>query len=200
MTENKCYPLDLVVSVEDFMNCGWKEVLANTSRKGYLEMWQAFSVSARSAMEEGRKEDGKVLWLLGDACSMMLVPASGNEPFKPMAVLQGRRSAVPDDLTDSDISFFSEIIDLIDDARLKARLADLCWLKQKPKSIDYALKAIDAYSAIPLDKEAWAHDGRECWERAISLAMMLRSGAGDRIQKLGGYQLVQEFVERVEGG
>ncbi len=182
--ENARYPSGLIVSAEDFMNCGWKEVLGQTSREGYFEMWQAFSASARSAMEEKRTEHGKVLWLLADACSMNLVPTSHNEPFQPMAVFSGCRSAVPDDLTDSDISFFSEIIELIDDAWLKARLADLCWLKQRPKEITHAISAIDAYSTIPLDKETWVHDGRECWERATSLARILGTGAGDRVQKL----------------
>lgn len=180
--ESQRYPVDLIVSAHDFTNCGWKEVLDQTSREGYSAMWQAFSASARTAMEEGRKEHGKVLWLLADASSMMLAPASQNEPFKPIAVFHDRRSVIPDDLTDSDIGFFSEVIDLIDDAWLKARLADLCWLKQKPKVVAHALVAIDAYRTIPLDTETWVRGGRECWERAISLARMVKAGAGDRLQ------------------
>ena len=182
--ENERYPLDLIVTAHDFMNCGWMEVLSQTSREGYPAMWTAFSDSARLAMAEERKEQGKVLWLLADATSMMLVPKSKNEPFKPYAVLDGRRSAIPDDLADSDINFFSEIIDLIDDVWLKARLADLCWLKRKPKEITHAIEAIDAYKSVSLDTETWVRGGRECWERAISLARMLRDGAGDRLQQM----------------
>ncbi len=181
--ENQRYPVDLIVSAHDFTNCGWKEVLDQTSREGYSAMWQAFSAAARTAMEEGRIEHGKVLWLLADATSMMLVPASQNEPFKPIAVFHDRRSVIPDDLTDSDIGFFSGVIDLIDDAWLKARLADLCWLKQKPKAVAHALAAIDAYRTIPLDTETWVRGGRECWERAISLTRTLKAGAGDRLKQ-----------------
>ncbi|HBO8906751.1 TPA: DUF4209 domain-containing protein [Pseudomonas aeruginosa] len=182
--ENQRYPVDLIVSAEDFTNCGWKEVLDQTSREGYSAMWQALSASARTAMEEGRNEHGKVLWLLADASSMMLVPASQNEPFRPIAVFHDRRSVIPDDLTESDIAFFSEVVDSIDDAWLKARLADLCWLKRKPKSVAHALAAIDAYRVIPLDTETWVRGGRECWGRAISLARMLKAGAGDRAQQM----------------
>lgn len=182
--ENERYPVDLAVSADDFASCGWKEVLDQTSREGYSAMWQAFSAAARTAMEEDRKEHGKVLWLLADACSMMLVPASQNEPFKPIAVFHDRRSVIPDDLTDSDIGFFSEAIDLIDDAWLKARLADLCWLKRKPKVVTHALAAIDAYRTIPLDTKTWVRGGRECWERAISLGRMLKAGSGDRLQQM----------------
>jgi hypothetical protein len=188
--ESAHYPVDLIVSVDDFANCGWNEVLEQTSREGYSAMWQAFSAAARTAMDEGRKAHGKVLWLLADACSMMLVPASQNEPFKPIAVFHDRRSVIPDDLTESDFEFFSAVIDSTDDVWLKARLADLCWLKQKPKVVGHALAAIDAYRTIPLDTETWVRGGRECWERAISLARMLKTGAGDRLQKMEAAILV----------
>ncbi|SBP89277.1 DUF4209 domain-containing protein [Thiomonas delicata] len=188
--ENERYPVDLTVSVDDFANCGWKEVLEQISREGYSAMWQAFSAAARTAMDEGRKTHGKVLWLLADACSMMLVPSSHNEPFKPIAVFHDRRSVIPDDLTESDFEFFSLVLDSTDDLWLKARLADLCWLKQKPRVVDHALAAIDAYLTIPLDIETWVRGGRECWERAISLARMLKAGAGDRLQKMEAAILV----------
>ena len=184
MIENERYPADLVVSADHIANCGWKAVLDQTSREGYSAMWQAFSAAARTAMDEGRKEHGKVLWLLADACSMMLVPASQNEPFKPIAVFHDRRSVIPDDLSDSDIAFFSQIVDVVDDDWLRARMADLCWLKQKPKVVAHALTAIDAYRTIPLDTETWVRGGRECWERAVILARMLKAGAGDRLQQL----------------
>lgn len=182
--ENQRYPADLIVSAQDFADCGWKEVLEQTSREGYSAMWQAFSAAARAAIEQGRIAQGKALWLLADACSMMLVPASQNEPFKPIAVFHDRRSVTPDDLTDSDIAFFSEIVDSTDDEWLKARLADLCWLKRKPKAVAHALAAIDAYRTIPLDSETWVRGGRECWERAISLVRMLKAGAADRLQQM----------------
>lgn len=182
--ENERYPVDWVVSAEDFASCGWKAVLDQTSREGYPAMWQAFSSAARTALDEGRREHGKALWLLADACSMMLVPASQNEPFKPFAVFHDRRSVIPDDLSDSDIEFFAQIVDAVDDDWLRARLADLVWLKGKPRNPTFALKVIDAYRTIPLDAETWVRGGRECWERAVSLTRMLKAGAGDRLQQL----------------
>lgn len=182
--ENERYPVDLIVSADDFANCGCREVLVQTSREGYSARWQAFSAAARTAMKEGRKEHGKVLWLLADACSMMLVPTSQNEPFKALAVFYDRRSVIPDDLTETDIAFFSEIIDAVGDVWLRARLADLCWLKHKPKVVAHALTAIDAYRAIPLDTETWVRGGRECWERGVNLAWMLKAGAGDRLRQM----------------
>ena len=181
---NERYPQDLAVSLQDFEASGWKEAIAQATREGYTAMWQALSVAARSAIGQGRVEHGKVLWLLADACSMMLSPSSQNEPFKPFAVLHDRWSVIPDDLPDTDITFFAAIVDAVDDNWLKARLSDLLWLKHKPRNLAFALKAIDAYRRLPLDTDTWMHGGRECWPRAISLARMLKGGAGDRLQQM----------------
>lgn len=178
------YPADLVLTMQDFANCGWKEVLTNSNREGYSSMWQAFSSAARQALDEGRQSHGKALWLLADACSMMLSPKSVNEPFKPFMVMEGRRSVIPDDLPEADTAFFAQIVDGMDDPWLKARLADLIWLKGRPRDVKFALAAIDAYQSIPLDTETWVRGGHECWERAISLARMLKAGSGDRLREM----------------
>jgi hypothetical protein len=91
---------------------------------------------------------------------MMLSPKSINEPFKPFMVMEGKRSVIPDDMSDSDIVFFSQIVDEVDDLWLKARLSDLVWLKQKPRDVRFALLAIDAYRSIPLDTDTWVRGGR----------------------------------------
>ena len=178
------FPADLVVTAADFDTSRWRDVLKATTREGYSSMWQAFSAAARTAIAEGRAVHGKVLWLLADACSMSLSPGSPNEPFRPFMVMEGKRSVIADDLADADIAFFAQIVDRIDDVWLKARIADLVWLKQKPREVKYPLAAIDAYRAIPLAVDMWVRGGHECWERAISLARMLREGAGDRLNEM----------------
>ena len=173
---------ELVLTVEDFSSCGWKTVLAEADRKDYFSMFSAFSVAAKQATDENRQTHSKALRLLAKACSMMLSPNSLNEPFKPSIVFPDRRSTIPDDLSETDIAFFAEIVDTIDDPWLKARLADLVWLKQRESR--FALMAIDAYRAIPLSSETWLRDGDKCWERAIVLARMLGKGAGDRLAQI----------------
>jgi len=178
------YSADLIVTKQDFVECDWKSSLADKECEGYSSMWQAFSSAARKASDDNRSPHEKALWLLADACSMMLSPKSLNEPFKPFMAMEGRRSVIPDDLSESDIAFYAEIVDAIDDVWLKARVADLVWLKQRPRNVRFALAAIDAYRLIPLDAETWVRGGRECWERAISLARMLKAGAGTRLTEM----------------
>lgn len=181
---DKRYPADLVVTEQDFRDSGWKDVLSKASREGYLSMWQSFSAAARQAMDEGRESQGKVLWLLADACSMMLAPNSINEPFKPYMVMEGGRSVIPDDLSENDVAFYAQVVDVTDDPWLKARLSDLAWLKQTKRDVRFSLAAIDAYRSIALDTKTWARGGRECWARAIQLARMLRAGAGNRVAEI----------------
>jgi len=183
MSEER-YPAELAVAKQDFDDCGWKEALSHASQDGYSSMWQALSAAARQAMKEGREKDGKVLWLLADACSMKLAPTSMNTPFKPLMVMEGRRSAHPEDFSESDVTLFAEIVDSVDEVWLKARLADLVWFKQPKREVRFALAAIDAYRLIPLDTQTWVRGGRECWARAIQLARMLKAQAGGRLAEI----------------
>jgi len=181
---NERYPADTAIDKSDFDKEHCQRILHDSTGDGYTSIYDAFSKSARKSLGDGNPKQAKIYWLLSDACSMMLSSDSKNEPFKPFAVFHDRRSAIADDFSAEDISFFSEIVTEVTDIRLKARLADLAWLKASKKDLNNALVAIDAYRQIPLDTETWVRDGRECWYRALSLAAMLRAGAGNRIQEM----------------
>jgi len=164
------YPTDLAIDKKDFESSGWRNAFDKVSREDYSSLWQALSSAARTAINAQEVRQGKVLWLLADACSMRLVPGSLNNPFQPFMVIEDKRSATPDDLDGSDISFFRDIYGEIDNPWLRARISDLVWVKAQPRDVNAALAAIDAYRQIPLDFETWIRNGRECWERAIELA------------------------------
>lgn len=181
---NERYPADTTIDKSDFDKEHCQRILDDSTGDGYTSIYDAFSKSARKSLEDGNPKQAKIYWLLSDACSMMLSSDNKNEPFKPFAVFHDRRSAIADDFSAEDISFFSEIVSEVTDIRLKARLADLAWLKASKKDLNNVLVAIDAYRQIPLDTETWIRDGRECWYRALSLAAMLRAGAGNRIQEM----------------
>lgn len=181
---NERYPSDTEINADDFDKENCQRILNEASCERYTSKYDAFSKAARNALEAGNPKQAKIYWLLSDACSLMLSPENKNEPFKPFAVFQNRRSAIIDDFSLEDIYFFSEIIPDVTDVRLKARLADLAWLKASPRNINHAFTAIDSYRQIPLDEETWVREGKECWYRAIDLARMLGGGSGDRIRQM----------------
>lgn len=175
------YPSDLKITVEDFRRSGWKDAIGSIKRQGYWSLWQAFSAAATDAIEEGKVQEGKVLWLLADACSMKLNCSSVNEPFNAMLITHEGRSALPQDFAAEDVTVFAEAVEEVENVWLKARLCDLVWHLKRPRDSKFALMAIDAYIAIPLNIGSWVEDGSSSWDRAITLGKMLRSGAGSRI-------------------
>lgn len=178
------YPTNLTIIREDFESSEWRNVLESTSRQDYSSRWHAFSNAARTAINNEDFRRGKVLWLLADACSMRLVPGSLNNPFRPFMVMERQRSVIPDDFERDDIVFFSDIYGEVDDPWLKARLADLVWVRAQPRNAFAALAAIDAYRQIPLDSETWIRNGRECWERGIELAKWLKDKASLTLKEI----------------
>ena len=192
------YQEDLILTSEDFFGCGWKEVLTGSDREKYFFISQAFFAAAEQAIDEDRQSHGKVLSLLARACSMKFSPDSVNEPFKPFTVLNGQRSIIPDILSETDIAFFAQIVDEIDDScpkvhLLKARLADLVWLLQHPRNVKFALAAIDSYRSIQLDKETWRRGGDKCWQRAIKLTCLLKEGASERLAEMEA-SIIEAFM------
>jgi len=148
-------------------------------------MWHALSNAARAASEAGAHERSKVLWLLADATSMRLTSESANQPFSAMSVFGDKRTTLPEDFTDADIDFFHDVVPLVTNSRLQARLADLVWLrKHSPRVPDMAVAAIDAYRLLPLELHSWLRDGRESWSRALHLSRNLRATAGTRFDDM----------------
>lgn len=192
---------DLEVTPEHFANSGWKEAIDGAKREGYSAMSHALAVAAKEAMEAGVATEGKVLWLLADACSMTLKPKKHNAPFESGIWISGvGPSTQLDDFTDADIAFFAAILDGVDEPWLKGRLADTLWLRLQPKDPKHALAAIDAYRSLAMDTQTWVCGSRECWERAISLAIIMRDGAGDRLQEMRDTILTAFNEATVEDG
>ncbi|OOZ41870.1 hypothetical protein BOW53_02430 [Solemya pervernicosa gill symbiont] len=185
-SENKMtrYPESTPVSKEAFEQSGWQDILESVKKEDYSSMWQAFSSAAQESIEVERLSEGRILWLLADACSMALRPSSLNEPFAPFTILDGKRSALPEDLNPEEIDLLSSIYADIDEPKLCARISDLVWLAKKPKDPQAAISAIDAYRQVPIDTESWIRDGRVCWDRSIQLCLMLKAGAGDRLHQI----------------
>ncbi len=182
---------EIQTTLEDFINCGWEEAFQNDDAQHLAAAADKLAKKGQKALEECRISHSKALWLLADACSMMLQPSSFNEPFKPYFISRSGRSAIPDDFNEQDLSFFSIILPSISNHELKGRLSDLIWLKNRSK-INLALDAIDSYTESPINLASFSGDGGDCWIRAIQLTRALRHSAGDRMISIKG-KLLEAF-------
>lgn len=159
-----------------FLECNWELDIPENDHYGYSTVMQSLQASAKSMLDAGRAEEHKVLELLSRAASMRLIPSSLNEPFKPILedFQMGKRSTIPEDLTAEELSFFEQILNDISEPFLKARLADILWLMRKPKDINHARLAIDAYIENEIDDQSWHKDINKCLERGARLAIQIK--------------------------
>lgn len=163
---------------------------------GYSDLRAAFSEAALNAADP---EVERVLSVFALVCSLWLAEDAGPNPYRPLIVLSGERSLIPEDITDDVLTFLSEVMHEIDDDRLSARCADVLYLRLEGRArIDAAMIALDAWSRWPLDEETWYGDGHAAWARALDLAKRL----GDPAQLLGKMEqrLLDRLFELNEGG
>lgn len=187
---------DIQTTLEDFTTSGWEEAFTGPHSQRLAIAADALAKKGQKALEEGNASQSKALWLLADACSMMLQPSSLNEPYKPYIISRSGRSATPDDFSDADLNFFLMILPSIDKPGVKARLSDLIWLKKRCR-VELALNAIDSYIESPITLESFSGEGGHSWIRAIQLARVLRHVAGDRMKNIKD-QLLEAFRNAAE--
>ena len=183
------YDENLEIHNEDYVNAEVDRIISELSEKDIGYYHDTLSKSATEYIETGRAKDGKVLWLLADACSMMLNPENPNEPFRPFFSGGGRRSALPEDFSTSDIAFFTQILTNITDYQLRARIADICWFMVHPRNPDFAIAAIDAYMEYTFENNAHYHESENPYKRAIYLSQIHRELTRDRLIKIREYLL-----------
>ena len=75
----------------------------------------------------------------------------------------------PNNLNEYELSYLAEILDVINQAILKARIADILWNYHTPKKIHYARTAIENYLSIS-DFSKFSLENYRVWHRAAFLA------------------------------
>jgi len=173
------YDYDLIVTIDDFNASNYLNILQVSLKDGYSGYWTALSEGARQEYENHNDRVSKVLWLLSDACSMMLVPENIQEPYSPMVVLDGKRSALPEDFSKEDIVFFESIVEDCKDFKLQARIADILWILKTKKIFTHLQLAINSYMQFSLEYDDILTDSREAFERLIRLAIITKQPLDD---------------------
>jgi hypothetical protein len=126
----------------------------------------------------------EVLTALALVASAMLDPENWDEPFKPMMVMGGQRSALPTDLSRRQYQLLHHVLPHIEQAPLRARIADALWCFRDRSDHELVRIAIDAYRAVPLERDPWVHRGDDAWRRAIELARRRGGAESERLDKM----------------
>lgn len=176
------YPENIEVTAEEAIAALlMQEVVLDDAQPSHA-LWHELSAAARKAeeIEEPNWPVVKALWLIANACSMTMNAESVNEPFGPVAVFEKGRSTALTDFGPADLALFAGVAKDVPNRVLRARLADLAWIGSKPKNVQDARRAIDAYLEQLPNADNWATSLDE-WRRSVTLCRQLRQGAEGRL-------------------
>lgn len=167
-----------IPTLDDLQRCGADDLLTNpTPAAAYHEMWSRLFAGAQAAAAEDTPK-AAALDFLAKICSMMLVPDEPATPFKAMLVTPNGSSMVPEHLTTADISLLADLAPTVKHALLRARLADLVWLRDRRRGVAFAHMAIEAYRQLPIDSKEWDYEVPKCGQRAVQVALSTGKGGG----------------------
>ncbi|WHR57040.1 DUF4209 domain-containing protein [Acinetobacter haemolyticus] len=159
------------------------------------EFYGYSNISSWLSEQAKKLESGKLkeeLELYSKICFMMLIPTSMNEPLKErINFFEHGRSARPEDLTEVEIEKLESTYEGLNNPWLKARLAEILWLRKKPKNINWIQTAIDCYLSLQETKENWFKDVGNCHERAFYLGTKFRRNPNINIdiEKMRGIKI-----------
>jgi hypothetical protein len=137
-------PIWTGVTIDDLSVVDFEAPVRGTTAADCSELWTSFNDASATSMAANDLPSAKVFKLLGAIVQFHFRPRDMNSPFGPMVVMEGRRSAIPEDFR----GFYAEVIAAAAEKStvpaLKARLCDLGWMLNRSR-VDLGRAAISAY-------------------------------------------------------
>ena len=186
----------VLLTIQDLRDSCWKEAIAQSEKKDCSHYHSLFLARFRQAEESSNQKQQNVFRLLTDITSLFMRSDNCKEPYGPMAVMDGKRSAIIDDFSEEQLNILKEFIPEIDDPELRARISDVIWLRQRDYKV--AEIAIDSYLETALrleDPDHWP----SCFDR-IERAFRLAASLGDsngKFDKVVAH--IENMLEKYDG-
>jgi len=174
-------PLNTPLTKEDFINSAWKEVIDNSERKECCRYYDGFLSKATKAKEAGNHRQYEMFDILKLVC---MIP--GMIPVE--------------DIKDEYLDFLDEIVDEVSDPELKAKIAEILWVKRG--EYQSGQLAVEAYleSAKQLeDPQKWIEDPRKwksCFDK-IKILLRLALKINYKLEIVVEY--IEDFLTRYQG-
>lgn len=191
------------------MSLDWRlmnsETLVSINLDGLLQNVERFDCSmfqlevSRLGQDEARwtAEQRECLRFVGAVLTMVLRADQTAEPFGPMFVMDGRRSAIPSDFSKVSLQTLEPWVMSLSDPELRARFLDVLWIQTK--SFSAAKAAVKAYlaSALRLENPKEWTSCHKRLERALRLAASLGKGGLELRQLVLGE--IEAMLQRHRG-
>ncbi len=168
---------NIPLTKDDFKELHWEDLIKKSDKKECFSYSPIFFAKAHEAEAAGEAKTEEIFTLLGGVTSMILKESSPTEPFAPMFVMPEYRSAVIDDFCDEHLSVLSEIVFDILDPEIRARIADIIWIKKRDfRMAELAIKSYLESATVLEDSIQWTHCAERI-ERAFRLGASLGKNA-----------------------
>lgn len=176
---------EIAPGAEDIRTSGWERAVAEASQ-AEIEYYST-QLFRRADQAEGAAKDALIL--LGAAASMYYDPADADEPLKPAIVFaDGNRTAALGDFQDSHLDPLTEVYSELPDLELRARIADILWIKrQNHRAARAAASAYLERAKALMDPEHWVAGFRRL-QRSLLLAASLGKNSPEK-QAAAAYAL-----------
>ena len=165
---------DLSPTLSDFENCDWEEAIEAAETRDCRAYRHLFPAKTKESHEAGDEQAQVVFMLLNGATSLYLNdPTNSMCPFGPMHITAEGRTADVGDFTDEHLAVFGQLVPKIKDPELRARIADIVWVRKREHKV--ADQAIRAYLASARRLEGAAMTQKSCVDRikrAVTLAAL----------------------------
>ena len=212
----------LPLTQEDFAHTNWQAVIEPCVPRVATSYALPFFNKANEVAVTGDKTQEAVYILLGRVCSPYMSLDNAAQPFKPTFTFSdGSRSPSVEDITDRHLQVLAEIFLNIGDAELRARVADILWIRKckhmnNPGQwariatgayLDSAQVLEDPIRFIPcvhrleraMQLIASSRGSQEQFIQIIAYIEILLTKYSDEDQTLFSYKLMKLLVERKQG-
>jgi len=189
-------PESVNISIQDFRSVKWKDAIEQAPAKDCFHYNSLFISRKAEAERQGDHKAVAVFGLVADVTSMCLRAENHKDPFGPMFVMNGKRSAILDDFTDHELSLLKELVGEMSDSELRARIADVVWMRKRDyKMAEVAIESYLESASLLEDPKHWTH----CVDR-IQRAFRLAASLGDATGKLAKVvQHIEMVLEKYQG-
>ncbi|MEC6883824.1 DUF4209 domain-containing protein [Photobacterium piscicola] len=170
------YDDTLQIEQSIFHECKFNEINEDLLKYGLGYRLASFITRAE---EDGNEQLAKLYKILRKVCELQLKSGNRPEPYE----CYGKES-ISGLLTNNDFQILTEAQNYVSCKAFIARLSDLRWLYQKPKSISDAHTAIELYTSYLISENNWLDSVKYYYERAIRLGLQLGKGCADKLDNI----------------
>jgi hypothetical protein len=168
---------EIPLTNEAFLSCNLNDIFSGLAPRSYFDIFNRLDSHIKTLSDDMESQKA-IMIVLSRVCLMRLVPSKGESQYKPYFVDGSKRSDLPSDFSENELSFFAGILDDIADNWVKARLCDLLWILKRPRNYIHAKAAIQCYlNAVNFD-DGWNSEIGKFLVRAIHLSKSISSTDG----------------------